>query len=278
MEMEVNFLKVERLIPYLREGRWPTIWCPGCGNGIILKAFLEAVDELKIRRDRMAVVSGIGCSSRATGYIDFNTLHTLHGRAIAFATGVKLAKPDFKVAVLGGDGDILAIGGNHFLHACRRNIDLTIVVFNNMIYGMTGGQNSPTTPLEKVASTAPFGNIEKPLDVVKVATAAGATYVARATVYHYPLLVRYIMKALKHRGTSVVEAVTNCHTYYGRYNKIPNAAKILEHFKNNSVMLDKSKNMSPEELENKIVIGEFHEEDKPTFHDLYKKIAAKFIS
>lgn len=263
-------MKVEKLISYLRQDHWPTIWCPGCGNGIILKAFLQAVDNLQIKQERMAVVSGIGCSSRATGYIDFNTLHTLHGRAVAFATGVKLAKPDFQVAVLGGDGDILAIGGNHFIHACRRNIDITIVVFNNMIYGMTGGQNSPTTPFEKIASTTPYGNIEKPFDVVKMAIAAGATYVARATVYHYPLLVRYITKALSHKGTSVVEAVTNCHTYYGRYNRIGDAPEMIDYFKKNSIMLDKAKGMPESNLKNKIIIGEFHEEDRPTFHELYE--------
>ncbi len=255
-------MKVERLRSYLREGRWPSIWCAGCGNGIVLKAFLQAVDNLGLPRERMAVVSGIGCSSRATGYIDFNTLHTLHGRAVAFATGVKLARPDFHVAVLGGDGDILAIGGNHFIHACRRNMDLTIIIFNNMIYGMTGGQNSPTTPLEKRASTTPYGNIEKP-------------YVARATVYHYPMLVKYITKALSHKGTAVVEAVTNCHTYYGRYNNIGGPADMLEYFKKNSVTIEKAKTMSADELADKIVIGEFLEETRPTFHELYEKAVAK---
>ncbi|AEH51009.1 2-oxoacid:ferredoxin oxidoreductase subunit beta [Pseudothermotoga thermarum] len=270
-------MKVEKLITYLREERWPSIWCAGCGNGIVLKAFLQAIDDLKLNRERIAVVSGIGCSSRATGYIDFNTLHTLHGRAIAFATGVKLARPDFHVAVLGGDGDILAIGGNHFIHACRRNIDITIIIFNNMIYGMTGGQNSPTTPLEKRASTTPYGNIEKPFDTVKLAIAAGATYVARATVYHYPLLVKYITKALQHKGTAVVEAVTNCHTYYGRYNNIANPADMLEYFKKNSIMLEKAKTMSEEELKDKIIIGEFHQEIRPDYLELYREVVAKAL-
>ncbi len=268
-------MKVEKLTSYLREGKWPSIWCPGCGNGIVLKAFLQAVHDLNLNKERMAVVSGIGCSSRATGYIDFNTLHTLHGRAVAFATGVKLARPDFHVTVLGGDGDILAIGGNHFIHACRRNIDLTIIIFNNMIYGMTGGQNSPTTPLEKRASTTPYGNIEKPFDAVKMAIAAGATYVARATVYQYPLLVKYISKALAHKGTAVVEAITNCHTYYGRYNNIGDAADMLEYFKKNSITIEKAKTMSEEDLKDKIVIGEFHEEIRPTFRELYEKTMAK---
>jgi len=268
-------MKTKQLLKYLRIDRWPTVWCPGCGNGIILKAFLEAVDQLKLRKDRVAVVSGIGCSSRATGYIDFNTMHTLHGRAIAFATGVKLARPEFKVIVMGGDGDLASIGGNHFIHACRRNIDLTVIVFNNMIYGMTGGQYSPTTPEEKYASTAPYGHIEKPFDIVKLALAAGATYVARATVYHYNLLVKYVREAIEHRGFSVVDVISNCHTYFGRYNDMSTPSRMLEFFKNNSVTLQKAQTMSEEELRRKIIIGQFRKEDKPCYMDNYRKLQKK---
>ncbi|MCD6449789.1 MAG: 2-oxoacid:ferredoxin oxidoreductase subunit beta [Thermotogaceae bacterium] len=268
-------MKTKQLLKYLRIDRWPTVWCPGCGNGIILKAFLEAVDQLKLKKDRVAVVSGIGCSSRATGYLDFNTMHTLHGRAIAFATGVKLARPEFKVIVMGGDGDLASIGGNHFIHACRRNIDLTVIVFNNMIYGMTGGQYSPTTPEDEYASTAPYGHIEKPFDIVKLALSAGATYVARATVYHYNLLVKYIKEAIEHRGISVVDVFSNCHTYFGRYNGMPEPYQMLEYFKNNSVTLQKAQTMSEEELSKKIVIGQFRKEDKPCYMDQYKKLQEK---
>ncbi|MFN3284089.1 MAG: thiamine pyrophosphate-dependent enzyme, partial [Pseudothermotoga sp.] len=148
--------------------------------------------------------------------------------------------------------------------------NITVICYANEIYGMTGGQNSPTTPFEKVASTTPYGNIEKPFDVVKMAVAAGATYVARATVYQYPLLVRYISKALSHKGTSVVEAVTNCHTYYGRYNRIGDAPAMIDYFKKNSIMLEKAKGMPEKDLEDKIIIGEFHEENRPTFHELYE--------
>ncbi len=269
-------MKTKELLKYLRIDRWPTVWCPGCGNGIILKAFLEAVDQLKLRKDRVAVVSGIGCSSRATGYLDFNTMHTLHGRAISFATGVKLARPEFKVIVMGGDGDLASIGGNHFIHACRRNIDLTVIVFNNMIYGMTGGQYSPTTPEEEMASTAPYGHIEKPFDIVKLALSAGATYVARSTVYHYNLLVRYIREAIEHKGISVVDVITNCHTYYGRYNGMPQPYQMMEYFKENAVTIEKAKDMDEEELEGKIVIGVFKkEEGKPCYLDRYEEVRKK---
>jgi len=269
--MEVGRVKVDKLLKYIREDRWPTVWCPGCGNGIILKSFLEAYDQTGLNPDQTAVVSGIGCSSRATGYIDFNTMHTLHGRAIAFATGVALARPDFKVVVMGGDGDITAIGGNHFIHACRRNINLTVIIYNNMIYGMTGGQHSPTTPAGKIAGTMPLGNVEEQFNVVNLALSAGATYVARSTVYHYQLTVKYIKEALLHKGISIVEVLTNCHTYYGRYNGLREPWQMMDYFKNNTVMKEKADQMTEEELKGKIVIGVFRkDESKPDFYTRYR--------
>lgn len=265
-------MKTDKLLNYLRIDRWPTVWCPGCGNGIVLKSLIDAIDQLNLEKDRVAVVSGIGCSSRATGYLDFNTMHTLHGRAIAFATGVKLARPDFKVIVLGGDGDLTAIGGNHFIHAARRNMDLTVVLFNNMIYGMTGGQHSPTTPFESIASTMPYGNIENSFDVVELATSAGATYVARSTIFHYQMSVNFIKKGILHRGLSVIEILTNCHTYYGRYNNMKNSWEFLEFFKKNTVLKEKAQEMKPEDLKDKIIIGEFRNEEKPDFYQRYKTI------
>ncbi|MCE5196042.1 MAG: thiamine pyrophosphate-dependent enzyme, partial [Negativicutes bacterium] len=169
---------------FLREDKMPHIWCPGCGNGIVMQQVLRAIEELGLDVDKIVLVSGIGCSSRATGYLDFNTLHTTHGRALAFATGVKYANPELTVIVLTGDGDCTAIGGNHLIHACRRNIDLTTVVFNNSIYGMTSGQFSPMTPTGSYATTAPYGNIDRNFDLCKLGQAAGATYVARSTTYH----------------------------------------------------------------------------------------------
>ncbi len=262
----------QEAMEYLRINHLPTVWCPGCGNGIILKAMIEAIKNLGLQKDNIAVVSGIGCSSRATGYMDFNTMHTLHGRAIAFATGVKLARPDLKVIVITGDGDAMAIGGNHFIHACRRNIDLTVIVYNNNIYGMTGGQYSPTTPFGDKATTAPYGNIETPFDIAEMAKASGATYVARATTYHYMLLVKYIQKAISHEGMSVVDAITQCPTYYGRYNKAGDGPGMMEYFKTNSISLEKAKNMSPEELKESIVIGEFVDMEKPGYVREYEKL------
>jgi 2-oxoglutarate ferredoxin oxidoreductase subunit beta len=261
---------------YLRKDRMSHVWCPGCGNGIIMKSFIEAANKLQLDKNKVAVVSGIGCSSRVTGYLDFNTMHTLHGRAIAFATGVKLARPDFDVVVMGGDGDMLAIGGNHFIHACRRNMDLTVILFNNSIYGMTGGQYSPMTPSDSLASTAPYGNIENQFDAVELAITSGATYVARSTVYHYMQSAKYIEKALKHKGMSVVEIATNCHTYFGRYNKMPKPYQMQEYFKNNSVTLSKAKDMSEEELIDKIVIGEFVNKESRDYISEYQKLQKKF--
>ncbi len=271
-------MPAERYFKYLRKDRMPHVWCPGCGNGIIMKSFVEAVNNLNLDKNKVAVVSGIGCSSRVTGYLDFNTMHTLHGRAIAFATGVKLAKPEFNVVVMGGDGDILAIGGNHFIHACRRNMDLTVIIFNNAIYGMTGGQYSPETPMGTYASTSPYGNLENDFNAVDLAITSGATYVARSTVFHYMLSVKYIENALKHKGMSVVEIVTNCHTYYGRYNKMTEPTQMLQYYKDNSVILSKAKNMDENALKDKIIIGEFLNVEKEGYIDKYQKLREKLVS
>lgn len=166
---------------YLRLEHFPHIWCAGCGHGIVLKALLRAINKLNIPKDKVALVSGIGCSSRTPGYVDFNTLHTTHGRALAFATGIKMSNPDLVVIAVMGDGDCAAIGGNHFIHAARRNIDITVVVENNFIYGMTGGQVSPTTPYGVPATTAPYGALERPFDIINLAEGAGAIFGARAT-------------------------------------------------------------------------------------------------
>jgi len=264
-------MAIARLTKYLRQDRMPHVWCPGCGNGVIMKAFIDAVDKNALDPDRVSVVSGIGCSSRVTGYLNFNTMHTLHGRAIAFATEVKLARPEFKVVVMGGDGDILAIGGNHFIHACRRNMDITVIIFNNNIYGMTGGQYSPTTPHEKIASTSPYGNVENSFDIVNLALASGATYVARSTVFHYAQMVQLIQKALDHKGMAVIEIMTNCHTYYGRYNAMSQPEDMLAYFKKNTVQINKARTMSPEELADKIVAGEFVNKNADTYSDSYRK-------
>lgn len=264
--------KVFDYAKYLRTQYIPHIWCPGCGHGIILKAIIRAIDRLQLDKDNIAFVSGIGCSSRAVGYVDFNTLHTTHGRALAYATGIKMAKPGMHVIVVSGDGDALAIGGNHFIHACRRNIDITLIVLNNYIYGMTGGQYSPTTPENAFASTAPYGNIEPPFDVTQLAMAAGATYVARGTAYHTVQLDKYIEKGIRNEGFSVIEAISQCPTYYGRKNKLRTPMDNLKWQKEVAVPVSKAKGMAPEELEGRIVTGELLERTRPEYTRMYQEI------
>jgi 2-oxoglutarate ferredoxin oxidoreductase subunit beta len=233
------------------------------------------MEELEISRDEAVMVSGIGCSSRTPGYVDINTLHTTHGRAIAFATGVKLAKPKLKVIVVTGDGDATAIGGNHYIHAARRNIDLTVLLYNNYIYGMTGGQVSPTTPKGSRASTAPFGNLEPPFNISGLAEAAGASFVARGDVYHVQKLEKLIKMALQKKGFSVLEILSPCPTAYGRMNKIPHPVDNMKWLKNSAVPVAKYEKMSPEEREDKISTGVLVDIDKPEYTAEYQKLIDK---
>ena len=197
---------------YMREERLPHIWCGGCGHGILMRDVAQAIENVGLEKKDVVIVSGIGCSSRAAGYMNFDTMHTTHGRAIAFATGIKMARPHLKLIVLTGDGDATAIGGNHLIHAARRNIDMTVVVFNNSIYGMTGGQFSPTTPTGDYATTAPYGSIDPDFDIPKLAEAAGATYTARGTAYDAMHTIKLIEKGIRHEGFSLVECVSVCPT------------------------------------------------------------------
>jgi 2-oxoglutarate ferredoxin oxidoreductase subunit beta len=266
-------------LPFLRDQKFPLIWCSGCGHGIVMKSILRAIEKAGWNNDDVVMVSGIGCSSRMPGYVDFNTLHTTHGRAIAFATGVKLGNPDLHVVVVTGDGDATAIGGNHYIHAARRNIDMTVVVMNNYIYGMTGGQVSPTTPIGSRASTAPYGNVENPFNISGVAEAAGATFVARATAFHAVQLERFIAKALTKKGFSVVEAMSPCPTVYGRRNRFRGGAvEMLQDLKDRSVSKGKAAKLEPEELEDKIVTGILVDIDKPEFVEEYDKLIASLRS
>ncbi len=257
---------------YLRAEKFPLIWCSGCGDGIVLKAMLRAIDRTGLSKDEIVMVSGIGCSSRLPGYVDFNTLHTTHGRAIAFATGVKLARPELTVIVVTGDGDATAIGGNHYIHAARRNIDLTVVLFNNWIYGMTGGQVSPTTPFGRRASTAPFGNAENAFNVSGLAEAAGASFVARETVYRPQVLDKLIEQAIRKKGFSVVEVFTPCPTGYGRRNKLRTAVDNMAWLRDNTVPRSKADKMDKTELKDKIVTGIFVDTDLPEYTEEYRKL------
>jgi len=244
---------------YLRPNKtFPHVWCIGCGNGIILDATIRAIDVLGLKKNKVVFVSGIGCSSRAPVYVDFPALHGTHGRALAFATGIKHANPDLTVIVVTGDGDALAIGGNHFIHACRRNIDITAIVYNNNIYGMTGGQASPTMELGEFGATAPYGRIERPFNVCNLATAAGANFVARGTVYHSFLLEKLIRKGIEKKGFSVIDAVTTCPTIYNFYNKTGSPAKMMNSIKENTIPLTRVQNADGMDLKNKIITGQKH--------------------
>ena len=256
-------------LPYLRKEMFPHIWCEGCGDGIALKAILRAVNNLGLEKDKIAMVSGIGCSSRTPGYVDFNTLHTTHGRALTFATGLKLARPEMTVLVIMGDGDALAIGGNHFIHSARRNIDLTAIIYNNYIYGMTGGQISPTTPQKMIASTARAGNIEAAFDVVKLAEASGAGFVARGTSFHVNQLDELMEKAIRKKGFSVLDVITQCPPIYGRYNRLGSPTNMLKWQEENALPLEESEGLSEEEIKDKFLTGVFVDVDRPEYCEEY---------
>ena len=259
----------------LHTRRLPHIWCPGCGIGSVTAAFLRVMVDLGSTREKTVVVGGIGCSSRATGYLDLNTVHTLHGRALAFATGIKMARPDFTVVVFTGDGDGAAIGGNHLIHACRRNIDITCILFNNQVYGMTGGQLSPTMNIGNKATTAPFGQVEPPFDLCRLTEGAGATFVARGTAGRIRQLEKLIKQGIEHEGFSFVEAVVPCPTEYGRRNPPGGVLDMLDAERALSVGKAKADQLPAEELVGKIVTGVLYkDEDKPEFQGAYEDMAS----
>lgn len=252
--------------------KFPHIWCPGCSHGIAMRAIVKGIIDAGLDADKTVVVSGIGCSSRAVLYMSYDSLHTTHGRPLAFATGIKLANPELKVIVIGGDGDTAAIGGNHLIHAARRNIDLTMVCLNNNIYGMTGGQYSPTTYEGDRATTAPYGHLERHFDLCDLARGAGATYVARGTAYHVQPLVNYLARAIRHKGFSFVEIVSSCPVYYGRLNKLGGGPEMLRWMADESVTVKQAEGMKPEDLAGKFVIGEFHRAEVPEYTEEYARL------
>ncbi|UCH32805.1 MAG: 2-oxoacid:ferredoxin oxidoreductase subunit beta [Candidatus Bathyarchaeota archaeon] len=262
------------LAKYLRQERMPHIWCEGCGNGILLNSFLEGLDELKQNLDRIVVVSGIGCIGRAAGYINVDSFHTTHGRAIPFATGVKLANPNLKVVVISGDGDLFAIGGNHFIHAARRNVDIKVICANNFNYGMTGGQYGPTTPLGSWTTTTPYGNIEHPFNLVHLAAASGAVYVARWTTLQVRRLKNSIKKALQKEGFSLVEVISPCPEIFDRYNKLGTAVDVMKWFKLISQVKHGYDPAKAEVAKNKIIVGEFVDIEKPSYGRLLREMTA----
>ncbi|MFH1639655.1 MAG: thiamine pyrophosphate-dependent enzyme [Chloroflexota bacterium] len=250
----------------LRTERMPHIWCPGCGTGTVLNCFLRGFLRTGISLDKVAVVSGIGCAGRAAGYVKVDSFHTTHGRAIPFATGLKLANPELKVVVFSGDGDLVAIGGNHLIHAARRNIDMTVVCVNNFNYGMTGGQMGPTTPSNARTSTSLTGNTEEPFNVPHLVASCGAVYVARWTAMHVRQIERGIEEALQKKGFSFVEVISPCPTLYGRMNKLPTGLDQMKYYRENSVTRDGADTKDVAiSLDRKIIVGKFIDTERPVF-------------
>ena len=257
--------------PFLRMDRMPHIWCPGCGIGTTVNCFTRALIESQANLDKVAIVSGIGCTGRVAGYAQMDSFHTTHGRAIPFATGLKLANPELQVVVYSGDGDLFAIGGNHFIHAARRNVDIKVVCVNNMIYAMTGGQTAPTTPEDAVTATTPYGTFEPSFNLVQLAEAAGASYVARWTTYHVKQMARSMHDVLNRRGFCFIEVLSPCPTLYQRRNKLGDGLETMKYYKEAS----KIRNGAPTSevglsKQGEIIVGKFVDRERPGYYDMLR--------
>ncbi len=268
VEIQERTIPVNPVEPFIRMDRMPHIWCPGCGIGTTVNCFARALDASGLNLNKVAMVSGIGCTGRVAGYLNLDSFHTTHGRAIPFATGLKLANPELKVVVYSGDGDLTAIGGNHFIHAARRNVDMTVILINNFIYGMTGGQVAPTTPLTAIASTAPHGNFEQSFNLPFLAESCGAVYVARWTAFHVRQLQKAMKEALLKKGFSFIEVLAPCPTLYSRRNKLGDGLAQMKYYKENSVFQNftNTKDIALE-YQGKIVVGKFVDKERPTYLD-----------
>jgi 2-oxoglutarate ferredoxin oxidoreductase subunit beta len=256
---------------FLRMDRLPHIWCAGCGLGIILHAYVEALKELNMDLDKVVTISGIGCAGRVSGYVNTDAFHTTHGRAIPFATGVSISNPELKPVIISGDGDLFAIGGNHLIHAARRNINMLVICSDNFNYGMTGAQYGPTTPLQTRTPTSPYGNIEHPFNLVGLVTAAGATQVSRWTVYHFHPLKNAIKKGLQKKGFSFIEAISPCTTGYGRLiHQSP--VEMMKTLREKSKVKKVHPSDATIDLENEIIIGDFVDLRKPTYNEIIAEL------
>lgn len=261
---------------YIRPGVSSTTNCPGCGNGIVAQAILRAIDELHLTLDDFVFVTGIGCSAWIPSpFFNVDVLHTTHGRPIAFALGIKMGLPEKKVMVTSGDGDLAAIGGNHLIHNARRNIEMVVICLNNGIYGMTGGQAAPTTPLGLKTATTPYGTFENPFDISQLVIAAGASFVAKWTTYHVRQLTASIKKAINKKGFSFIEVITQCPVQYGRKTGSGSAVQMLKEYKEKSMPAKEAAKLSPEERRQRIVVGELVDRDLPEMLDQINKMKEK---
>lgn len=263
---------MSKLDNYFRTELMPHFTCPGCTHGVALGQIVRAIDSLDLDKDKTVMVCAIGCAGRLPVYLDFPSIRTPHGRALSFATGIKLANPELEVVVFMGDGDSTAIGGNHFIHTARRNIDITAILGVNQIYGMTGGQYAPTTGKGKYASTAPYGMLEPTMNVPELAKGAGATLIGRGDVYHVKELKGLYKEAIEHKGFSVIETFTTCPTHFGRRNDFSTSAKLVESLKDITVTQKQAEKMSEEELESKLIRGILYKEDKPEYIEYYDEV------
>lgn len=267
-------LPINPVIPFLRTERMPHIWCPGCGIGTTVNCFARAVMDCGIPLDELAIVSGIGCTGRVAGYLKLDSFHTTHGRAIPFATGLKLSNPKLHVVVYSGDGDLVGIGGNHFIHAARRNLDLTVILVNNFTYAMTGGQATPTAPKESIETTAPYGVFEEPFNLPHLAASSGAVYVARWSAYHVVQTKKAILEALNKKGFSFVEILAPCPTIYLRRNRLGGAVEELKYYKEHCVIQNgaDTKDVGIDlRHQNKVTIGKFLDIEKKEYYDAYQE-------
>lgn len=252
--------------------KFPHVWCPGCGLGIVLGSLVRALIRSGLNKNEVVLVSGIGCSGRLPVYVDVGSVHTTHGRALTFATGIKLAKPELTVIAVMGDGDAAAIGGNHLIHAARRNVEITAIVVNNQTYGMTGGQFSPTTPMGARASTAIYGTIEPAFDISALTATAGAVFVARSTVYHVSQTERVILRALEKPGFSFVEILSPCPTNFGRQNRLGSQIDMMKALKRGAVPIDRWNRLDAQERNGRFPIGVFEDRERPRYMDSYKTV------
>lgn len=274
----MNITGNEVIHQYLRHNKkFPHVLCAGCGHGIVLGTLIRSIHSLAIPKDDVVVVAGIGCSGRLAVYVDFNTVHTTHGRALSFATGIKMSNPKLNVICIMGDGDALSIGGNHLIHAARRNIGVTALVLNNNIYGMTGGQSSPATPEGATTMTNPYGQLDKSFDTVELARGAGANFVARGTVFHVQKLEKIMTQAIERPGFSLVEAITPCHTQFGRKNNYKSPVEMYKWLKKAAIPVERYNELPEDKRDDRMPIGVFVERDRAGFEEKYYAMQRDFL-